>query len=321
MNEKKLKVLIITQGVSRVVEPLLKSNHEVIGFLESASRAGGDKDRRVLFSVVKNIYSFFKKKVVSLESVAEEYKLPYRFMTSSDDPGLVEWVSELNPDVIVVFSMSQLLKEKIFSIPRYGTINLHPAMLPEYRGPNPDFWQYYNFELSPGVTVHYIDKGEDTGDIIYQERTEVPLGIKSPEQLDILIGRVGVSLILKALDAIKKNNAPKIKQPEISPTVRARNILPEEHESIIDWESWPVYRVWHVLRGTELWLNVLPQPKGFYMGQRWSVDEYELFGGQTLRPGSIYKRDGRHCVAVKEGCIYLSCNFKLKNLLIRFLKR
>lgn len=90
-------------------------------------------------------------------------------MTSSSCE-LESWVKSLSPDLIVVYSMSQLLKENIYSIPRFGTINLHPSYLPEYRGPNPIFWMYYNMEKQGGVTVHYIDQGEDTGNIILQKR-------------------------------------------------------------------------------------------------------------------------------------------------------
>ncbi|MGI6455390.1 MAG: formyltransferase family protein [bacterium] len=81
---------------------------------------------------------------------------------------LERWVREKNPDFICVKSMSQLLKENIFSIPKYGTINLHPSILPNYRGPNPLFWTMFNQECESGMTVHYINKGEDTGDILRQ---------------------------------------------------------------------------------------------------------------------------------------------------------
>lgn len=234
-------------------------------------------------SLVRYFYSQIKRQPLSLKKKAEQHGLPYRFMTSSDDSGLVEWVQDLKPD-IVVFSMSQLLKEKIFSIPKYGTINLHPAILPEYRCPNPDFWQYYHMEMNPGVTVHYIDQGEDTGDIIFQERTHISLGTKSLPRLDKLIGETGVSLVLKALDAIQAGNAPRMKQPLQSPTPRAKILTPDEHQTIIDWQNWPIERIWYLLRGTELWLNALPQPSGLWKGQRWIIEEFEK---QPIPPGLV----------------------------------
>lgn len=313
---------MITQGVSRLVDPLLNSRHQVVGILESAPRNYKKQPGlHKLMGIARFFYSKIKRKQLSLKKRAEQVGLPYRFMTSSDQSGLVEWVKDLKPDIIVVFSMSQLLKENIFSIPKYGTINLHPAILPEYRGPNPDFWQYYNMEMNPGVTVHYIDQGEDTGDIIFQERTHIPLGTKSPPRLDKLIGETGMPLVLKALDAIQAGNAPRIKQPAQSPTPRAKNLTPDEHKTIIDWQSWPLERIWHVLRGTELWLNALPQPKGLWKGQRWIIEDYETQPDQTTRPGEIAKQNGRLYVACKDGRIYLSRKFSVKNLIVSLLRR
>jgi methionyl-tRNA formyltransferase len=317
-----LKILIITQGLSRIVEPLLNSEHNVVGILESASR---DYDKQTnlykFLSLARNLYSMLTSNKNSLKQMAKKKNLPYRLMLSSNDLGLVSWIKDLNADVILVFSMSQLLKENIFKIPKLGTINLHPSFLPDYRGPNPDFWQYHDLEMNPGVTVHYIDKGEDTGDIIFQERVYIPLGTKSPERLDVLIGKCGVSIILKALDAINIGEAPRIKQPLSSPTVRARNLTSEEHNTIIDWQNWPVERIWHLLRGTETWLNALTQQKGLMRGQRWIVGNYIRNNTNTSELGKISKENGCYYVGCKDGKIYLTRKFQLKNLIRSLLKR
>ena len=317
-----LRVLLITQGISRVVKPLMESRHEIVGLMESAPRGFKLKTKAsIALSIIKRCYSTFFGKRVSLKDFASEKGIPYRFMISSDDSGLEAWIRSLQPDIIVVFSMSQLLKENIFSIPKFGAVNLHPSYLPAYRGPNPDFWQYYDMELNPGVTVHFINKGEDTGDIICQERVSVPLGIKSPERLDKLIGDTGVHLIVKALDAISSGELIPIVQEKNSPTERARNLISDEHTAIIDWENWTIERIWNLLRGTELWLDALPQPKKLYYGQRWSVMELERFTGQMQPYGTVYKRNGRYCVAVKEGCIFLDLTFDFKRLVLKILRK
>jgi len=169
---KKYKVMIITQGVSPIVKPIVE-NYNVVGIIEAAPR----NYRKINFfkKLIIKIISILRNN--NLEFFCKKANIPYFFMTSSDE-NLENWVKEKKPDVIVVYSMSQLLKENIFSIPKYGTINLHPAFLPKYRGPNPLFWHYYHGETKFGITLHYIDKGEDTGDIIYQEEIQIPLGIK-----------------------------------------------------------------------------------------------------------------------------------------------
>ncbi|MFP2770649.1 methionyl-tRNA formyltransferase [Oceanisphaera sp. KMM 10153] len=316
-----LKIVLITQGVSRVVQPLLNSKHDLVGVIESATRdAIKRKEPNYLYKIARQLYSLVKKQEKTLKSLSDDKKIPYRYMLSSSDEGLEQWLKSLQPDLIVVFSMSQLLKENIFTIPRLGTVNMHAAMLPDYRGPNPDVWQYINLEMNPGVTIHYIDKGEDTGDILNQERVNIPLGTKSSDRLNKLIGKVGVRNLLKTIDELAGNIANPIKQPQQSPTKRARKINPEEHKKIIDWQNWETSHIWHVLRGTELWLNALEQPKGFYKGQRWSVGNYKILDEQTKPLETIYKNGKNYAVATKDGYIELNLNFSIKKLLLAVIK-
>jgi methionyl-tRNA formyltransferase len=136
-----LKIIIITQGVSRIVMPFLNSSYIIVGIVDAASRSAIGRKR--------NYFKFPWKK--SLKKLSKAYHIPYYYMNHGSDEAFQEWVKKSNPDVMVVHSMSQLLKENIFTIPKFGAINLHSAYLPEYRGPNPGFWMYYG-EQSHGLT-------------------------------------------------------------------------------------------------------------------------------------------------------------------------
>lgn len=319
---EKLRILLITQGISRLVRPLFASEHQVIGILESMSHDfDGSNNKSTLFGILKKIYSAVKRQDVFLPDFCRGQNIPYNFIWKKNSKEIAGWIESLNPDLIVVFSMSQLLKDDILKIPRFGVINLHPSFLPSYRGANPDFWQYYDMEMNPGATVHYVNAGEDTGDIIYQERVNIPLGTKSPARLDKLIGELGVSLMLKATDAIAQGNVLRIPQPAQSPTLRARNLKPEEHAGIIDWEHWPMERIWHVLRGTELWLDAIAQPVGLLAGQRWSIQEYEKTETQKGIPGKIGRYKNRKCVFTKDGVIYIGIDFDIKKSILKFFQK
>lgn len=307
-----LKILIITQGVSRIVKPLFESEHKVVGVLESATRG----QAKGWFSGCVWFFIFFMAKlffnVESLKRYCTKKGVSYRLMRSSQDQGLVTWIRDLAPDVVVVHSMSQLLRDNIYKLPRLGTINLHPSFLPDYRGPNPDFWQYHDVELKPGATVHFINDGEDTGDILFQERIDIPLGMKSPDRSQKIVSELGVSLLLRALDALASGEVQPFAQPISSSTVRARNIKSTEHCDIIKWQEWPVDRIWHVLRGTEQWLDAISQPTGIYKGQRWCVEEFTFGNTQEFKVGAVYKRDGRYLLACRDGVIRLSLSFSIK---------
>lgn len=312
------RVILITQGVSRIVSPLLQSKNQIVGIIESAPRESY-KSKGLLWAALRCCYQLLNKKNHSLKSLAYSMQIPYYFMNEGNSEHLENWVNGLKPDLIVVYSMSQLLKENIIRIPKYGVINLHPSWLPMYRGPFPDFWMYYYTDLNPGVTVHYIDIGEDTGDIIGQVKYQLKLGTKSPQMLDLSIGQIGSELLIGIIDQIKNDTAPRIPQPKQSPTIRARKIKKEEHRDIIDWNHWNIERIWHLLRGTEQWLDAIDPPKGLYWGQRWEIMGYEKCKTANEEVGTLNKR--KSYVICRDGIIHLSKKFVFKNLVLKMLEK
>ena len=300
-----MRVLIITQGNSLVVEPLLRSRHIVVGAAEAAPREYRPTIKHKARRQIRAILGLFARRLSTLEQICRQRHIPYFWLSRDTMDKSVSWIKGIAPDIIVVFSMSQLLPRKVFELPPHGTINLHPSYLPEYRGPNPEFWQYYFQELSPGVTVHYVDAKEDTGDIIQQTRISVPLGIKSPDLVSKLIGDTGIPLLLKALDEIEAGIAVRMAQPTLSSTIRARILAPEEHRSIIDWGNWPIERIWHLLRGTYSWLNSLEPPTGFYRGQRWEVLDFEKREHMRDSPGTVSRDEQGYYVSCRDGVIRL----------------
>jgi methionyl-tRNA formyltransferase len=308
-----MKIVIITQGVSRILEPLRNSGHQIVGIVESMPRGElHSRNRSKTYNAIRFLYRNTIGCGNSLEGYCKKNSLPYTTISHLNQNVVANWVRAINPDIIVVYSMSQLLKKEIFETPRFGAINLHPAYLPKYRGPNPDFWHYYNMEEYHGVTVHRINSGEDLGDILVQEQLYIPLGMKSKERLDLLVGVVGSALLLSVLTKIKNGSINSIKQALESPTARARLISPDEHKSIIDWKNWRTERVWNLLRGTEEWLNALPRPFTRFPGGAWSIEEFETSVDLKVDPGTIVNLNGRKCVVTKDGCIFLKRKFSIK---------
>ena len=83
---------------------------------------------------------------------------------------VIDAVTKANPDLCVISHFERLIKEPLLSVPKMGFINLHPSLLPNYRGMAPQHWPIINGEKEAGITVHYVDEGTDTGDIIVQRR-------------------------------------------------------------------------------------------------------------------------------------------------------
>jgi len=78
-----------------------------------------------------------------------------------------------HPDLIFCAAYPQIFKESVLKIPKIGTVNFHPSLLPKYRGAHPHFWVLYNGEKMTGITAHYMTTEVDAGDII--EQISIPI--------------------------------------------------------------------------------------------------------------------------------------------------
>lgn len=106
-------------------------------------------------------------------SYIKSYKLREIKATSANSESFRKQLLKLNPDVMIVASWSEKLEKLTFDLPRTATINVHPSLLPKYRGPNPYIHVIKNRETKSGVTLHLVDGGLDTGAILDSREVEV----------------------------------------------------------------------------------------------------------------------------------------------------
>lgn len=104
----------------------------------------------------------------TLKNFSVENNIDYLHPVKINSPGFIEKVKKYECDIFVSMSFNQIFREPLISLPPLGTINCHAGKLPFYRGRNVLNWVLINDETEFGITVHYIDKGIDTGDIINQ---------------------------------------------------------------------------------------------------------------------------------------------------------
>lgn len=107
-------------------------------------------------------------------------------------------LAALAPDLIVVAAYGKILPSPILALPRYGCINVHPSLLPKYRGPSPVVTTLLEGEQTTGVTLFVVDEGMDTGPIVAQR--PVPIEPKdTAESLTVRLFREGASLLREML--------------------------------------------------------------------------------------------------------------------------
>ena len=130
-----------------------------------------------------------------------------------DEPQLIQKIKDLNVDVAVVCSFNYKVPKSLMEVTKDGFINVHPSMLPKYRGGNPYSRVIMNGETETGVTIHFMDERFDTGDIIAQK----PYHIHSKATMGTLFNElnvIGIELLLQVLQAYEVQELPRIKQPQ-----------------------------------------------------------------------------------------------------------
>lgn len=115
-----------------------------------------------------------KENMPPVKELALKYNIPVsQPVRVKGDEAFYEHIKALNPDVIVVVAFGQILPESILNIPRLGCINVHGSLLPAYRGAAPIQWSIINREAVTGVTIMYMDKGMDTGDMLLKREMTI----------------------------------------------------------------------------------------------------------------------------------------------------
>lgn len=172
----------------------LKERHEVVFAAAPKDKPSG-RSRHTAFAPVK--------------AKAIEYEIPMLQpdkLTASDFKGF-------GADIFVVVAYGKLIPAEVFNLPPLGTVNLHPSLLPKYRGAAPIQWALINGERETGISVQLINEKLDAGDIIIQKRVNIDENINAEELYGLIIPQ-GAELLLEAVELLAAGRASRKKQNE-----------------------------------------------------------------------------------------------------------
>ncbi len=151
-------------------------------------------------------------------------------------------------DFIVVVAFGQKLSPELLAIPKYGCINLHASLLPEYRGSSPIHKAIIDGKKTTGNTTMYMAEGWDDGDIIYQQKVEIKKDYTVGKLHDLLAEK-GAKLLLKTLKDVKSGEAPKISQNESEATFAYKI---DKSLGEINWNQ-SAKEIYNLIRGVNPW--------------------------------------------------------------------
>ena len=211
-------------------------------------------------------------------------------------------IKELKPDLVCVVSYGVILPKSFLKIPELGCINVHPSMLPNYRGPAPIQWAVLNGDEKTGVTIMYLDEGMDSGDIIKQEEVIIDPDETTGDLWNRLSG-MGARMLTEVVKDISNGKIERRKQPE---EYTLAPMLSKEMAKI-DWENKTSLEIKNLVRGLNPIMGTftfLDDKKiKIWKVQKLSVEEfisqYEINDIENSKPGTVLLANDKKGLFVK----------------------
>jgi len=147
-----------------------------------------------------------KPKPTAVAEWAKKYSVKCIEADDVNKPDVVEEISEIKPDLIVVIAFGQKIGNRLINLPHSGAINVHSSLLPKYRGAAPVNWAIINGERKTGISIITLADKMDAGDILAQQTTEVRAS-ETAGQLHEKLAEMAPSLLLETIEKIDRGQA------------------------------------------------------------------------------------------------------------------
>jgi methionyl-tRNA formyltransferase len=228
----------------------------------------------------------------SVRALAERHRIPVLERATVNDPETARLLARDEPELFVMSNWRRWLSPDVYRLAPHGAINAHDALLPAYRGFAPINWAVAAGERETGVTVHVVDEGLDTGDILVQER--VPIGFEETAT-DVYQRTLPLfpELVAKAVGQLESGTAAPVAQDRSGASFFHRR---SRRDIRIDWQRTPA-AVYNLVRAQSD-----PYPSAFTLHDG---TELEILSAR-LRAGS-YRGTPGQIVHREDGGVVVLC--------------
>lgn len=263
---------------SESLKNLYEAGHEILAVVTNPDRPKG-RGMKVIASPVKQYAMEKNLKIYQPEKVRKNQEF-------------IDEIKSLNPDVICVVAYGKILPKEILEISKFGCINVHGSLLPQYRGAAPIQWAVLNGDKTTGITTMYMDTGMDTGDMILKEKIEIGEDDTTGDVWEKL-SKIGANLLVKTLKQIEEGTAPRIPQG----TDFSMAPMLDKEMSKIDWKNKDAKQIKNLVRG----LNPIMGTYSYLDGKKikfWKVDALQE-EDSNVENGTVIKADNKEGLYVK----------------------
>lgn len=248
------------------MEALIAAGHEICGVLTQP-----DKPRnrnKVTYSPVKEC--------------ALAHGIPVYQPLTAKDAETQALVESLHPELTVVVAYGQILPQKLLDVPKFGSVNVHASLLPKYRGAAPIQWAVLDGEAETGVSLMYMTRRLDAGDVIATVRTAIGAEETAPELWDRL-AKLGGELLVATIPHLQDGTASRTPQDE---SVFTYAPMLTKAMSPVDWNR-SAAAIHNQIRGLQPW----PCAVAEIDGRLCKLFRAEIGGETKAVPGTILRAD------------------------------
>jgi methionyl-tRNA formyltransferase len=277
---------VIFMGTPPFAVPSLEAlaeRYEVVGVVTQPDRPA-KRGRKLTSSAVKKTASALGLRVLQPESLRETEA--------------VAQLRDLKPQVMVVAAFGQILRPEVLTIPPSGVINVHPSLLPKYRGASPIAGALLAGEEETGVTIMLMDEGMDTGPILAQRTIKIDAE-DTTGSLEETLGTLGAELLVDTLPRWL-DGAVEARAQEDSDATYTRPV--SKKDAVIDWEL-PALDIWYRIRA----YNPRPGARTYWKGNMLKIlcarPETKWKGRET--PGEVVMLPAGVGVVAGQGVLLL----------------
>jgi len=271
-----MRIVIVGQGPfgEKVLEVLIQKKEEVVGTFSPPDKRGE-----------------------GMKLLAEKSGIPFFRPNLMKDPQVYDAYTKLRPELAILAFVTDIIPEKLISVPPLGTICYHPSILPRHRGASAINWALIQGDTRSGLTIFWVDKGIDTGPILLQKEVEI-----GPEETtgSVYFNKLfpmGIEAMVEAVELIKKGKAPRIPQDDSKATYEPPC---DDRVASISFEK-SIRDIYNLIRGCD------PQPGAYtsFKGKRVRLYDTKMdTAALQRRPGEIISiEEGSLRISVKGGAL------------------
>jgi methionyl-tRNA formyltransferase len=254
-----MRIILVGQGPfgEKVLKALIQKGEKVVGVFSPPDKRGE-----------------------AMKELAERSGISFFHPSQMKEPQVYEIYKKLRPDLAMLAFVTDIIPERLLSIPSVGTICYHPSILPRHRGASAVNWAIIQGDKHTGLTIFWVDKGIDTGPILLQREVDISPDDTTGSLYFNTLFSMGVDAMVEAVELIKKGEAPRIPQDESKATHEPPC---DDRVASVDFAK-SIMDIYNLIRGCD------PQPGAYTTVKGKKVRFYEAkmnLSATKKKPGEI----------------------------------